>query len=145
MKTRTLAQNQQLHKLLAEAGLTNEKATLADEFSNGRTSRTSELYTTECDALIRHLAAALGQRVLAPTPEQEEQSDRMRRKILSLAHEMRWHLPGTSKVDMARVNAWCDTYGYKKFHLNQYTHAELTKLVSQFKIVYRKYLDELQK
>ncbi len=115
------------------------------QFSNNRTNRTSQLGVLECDALIRHLATGLGQRVAAPTSEQEDESDRMRRKILSLAHEMRWELPGTSKVDMARVNAWCQGFGFKKFHLNQYSHAELTKLVSQFKIVYSKYLKELEK
>ncbi|MDJ0363591.1 hypothetical protein QMK33_00385 [Hymenobacter sp. H14-R3] len=144
-KIRTLQQNQRLHTLLAEAGLTAEKEALAKQFSNNRTGRTSELFTTECGALIDHLEASLGLAPVAPTPEQEEESERMRNKILSLAHEMRWELPGTEKVDMGRVNTWCQTYTKTKKHFNHYTHAELVAMVTQFKVVYRKYLKELEK
>jgi hypothetical protein len=145
MGLRTLKQNERLHALLNEAGLLDEKAALAKQFSNGRTDRSSQLFTTECAGLIEHLEASLGLAAIAPTPEQEEQAEKMRRKILSLAHEMRWQLPGTSKVDMGRVNDWCQTYTKTKKHFNHYTHVELVALVSQFKIVYKKYLTELEK
>jgi hypothetical protein len=145
MGLRTLKQNERLHALLNEAGLLDEKATLAKQFSNGRTDRSSKLFAAECGALIDHLEASLGLTAIAPTPEQEEQAEKMRRKILSLAHEMRWQLPGTEKVDMARVNAWCQTYTKTKKHFNHYSHKELVALVTQFKIVYKKYLTELEK
>lgn len=145
MALRTLQQNQRLHTLLNEAGLADEKPALARQFSHGRTDRSSALTTVECAALIQHLEASLGLVAVAPTPEQEEEAEKMRRKILSLAHEMRWQLPGTDKVDMGRVNGWCQTYTKTKKHFNHYTHAELVRLVTQFKIVYSKYLNQLEK
>lgn len=145
MQLRTLHQNHHLHRLLAEANLTAEKAALATEFSQGRTARSSELTMAECQALIRHLENGLGLAAPAPTPEQQAATDRMRRKIISLAHDMRWHEPGTQRADMARVNGWCQARGFGKKQLNQYTLDELRKLVSQFKIVHKKYMDELAK
>jgi hypothetical protein len=96
----------------------------------------------EAQALIAHLKS-LDPRAKA--------TDRMRNKILSMAHEMGWNLtPGPSpqerggmqkpKIDMAHVNAWCTRHGYLHKPLDDYTHSELPKLVSQFEEVYKSYL-----
>lgn len=62
----------------------------------------------------------------------QDPSDLMRKKIISMAKTMRWLVEGTEKADMARIDAWCIKYG--KFHkaLNNHSHKELTELVSQF-------------
>ncbi len=146
MQTISPPQNRRLHQLLPQAGIDAiDKKALVKEFSNGRTESSRELLMNEAQLLIRHLEASLGLIATAPTAEQDEASDLMRRKILSLAHEMRWEIPATGKVDMGRVNGWCQARGFGKKVLNDYSHAELTKLLSQFKIMYSKYLKELSK
>lgn len=145
MQTITPPQNRRLHQLLPQAGMTAEdKKALVKEFTNGRSDSSRELLMAEAQRLIQHLEASLGLVATAPTAAHEEASDQMRRKILSLAHEMRWELP-SGKVDMGRVNGWCQARGFGKKVLNEYSHPELQKLVSQFKIMYSKYLKELQK
>lgn len=142
----TPPQNRRLHQLLNQAGILGEdKQALVYEFSHGRGTSSKDLLMVEAQHLIQHLEGALGLLATAPTPEQEEASDKMRRKIISLAHEMRWYVEGTGRVDMARVNGWCQARGFGKKVLNQYTHDELTKLLSQFKIVYSKYLSDFTK
>ena len=69
-------------------------------------------------------------------------AERQRRKVISLAHELRWHLPG-GKVDMAKVNAWCVAYGPEKKPLNAYPVKELAKLISQLVIVRDNFLKTL--
>lgn len=145
MQTITPPQNRRLHRLLNDAGIVgDDKRALVLAFTETRTGSSRELLMGEAQQLIRHLEERLGLAATAPTPEQEEASDKMRRKILSLAHEMRWELPG-GKVDMDRVNGWCQARGFGKKALNAYTHDELTKLVSQFKIMYKSHLEALNK
>ncbi|MBA9078961.1 hypothetical protein [Rufibacter quisquiliarum] len=68
----------------------------------------------------------------------------MRKKIISMAHKMRWQIDGT-KVDIARIDAWCRKYGAPAKGFNDYTYNELPKLVTQFGKVYKSYLEGLRK
>ncbi|GGG33273.1 phage protein GemA/Gp16 family protein [Hymenobacter glacieicola] len=135
-------QNKYLHKLLNDLDLMDVKKELVASFSGKGSESSKDLHYTEADSLIKYLERQSSGAL--PTPEEEEASDKMRRKILSLAHEMQWELDN-GKVDMARVNAWCQSKGFGKKVLNDYNHDQLTKLVSQFKIVHKKHLQELQK
>lgn len=142
----TQPQNRRLHKLLNDAGISGEdKRALVSGFTNTRTTSSREMLMVEAQQMIKHLEGALDVVATAPTPEHEEASDKMRRKIISLCHEMRWYIEGTSKVDMARLNGWCQARSFGKKVLNQYSYDELTKLLTQFKIVYSKYLLDLAK
>lgn len=142
----TPPQNRRLHQLLNDAGISgDDKKALVHEFTNKRTTSSREMLMVEAQNLIHHLEGALGLRDNAPTPEQEEASDKMRRKMISLCHEMRWYVAGTDRVDMARLNGWCQARGFGKKLLNQYTHDELTKLLYQFRKVYATYLTDLTK
>jgi polyhydroxyalkanoate synthesis regulator phasin len=142
----TPPQNRRLHQLVNQAKIHEEdKRALIHEFTNGKSTSSKDLLKDQAQHLIQHLEEKLDLVATAPTIEQEVASDKMRRKILSLSHEMRWYLPGTGKVDMKRVNDWCQARGFGKKVLNQYTHDELTKLVFQFKKVYSTYLLDLAK
>lgn len=57
-----------------------------------------------------------------------------------MAHEMNWHIAGTTKIDMKRLDGWCSRFSYKKKHLDSYTYKELPTLVSQFEKVYKSFL-----
>jgi hypothetical protein len=138
----TKSSNARLHQLLNQTGLTDDKKALVLSYSSKNSDSSKDLLDTEARALIRHLEGMV-RNPDGPT-EKALAADKMRRKILSLAHEMRWELPG-GKVDMQRVNEWCQSYGFGKKTLNEHSYDELSKLVTQLKIVYQKFLEELAK
>lgn len=108
-----------------------QKETLVLAFSNGRCKSSKELTLQEAGALITHLKSLDG-------------SHKMRRKIISMAHELGWKIPGTKKIDMDAINEWCKKYGFGKKELNEYTEQELPKLVTQFQNgPYKHYLHNL--
>lgn len=111
-----------------------DKAMMVNGFSGGRTETSKELSFTEATALIRHLKS------LDPL---EKKAETMRRKIMSFAHQMDWHIKGTQKLDMQRVDQWCSKFGYLHKKLNQYSYKELPKLITQFERAYNSYLDKV--
>ncbi len=122
-----------IHVLLNQLGMADKevKAELAFTYSAGRTSSTSELNQDEVKALINFLKKE------AKQPDSPK--EKMVRKILSMAHEMRWELPG-GKVDMNRLNDWCVKYGYKHKPLDQHTESELSLIVTQFERMYQDFM-----
>lgn len=120
-----------IHALLANMDMMAQKAAMVNGISCGRAESTKDLTDEEADALITHL-------------KNLEPRHKMRRKIIRLAHEMHWHLPGTKKIDMERVNGWCQQFGYGHKPLNDYSNSELPKLVTQFEQgPYKHYLSNL--
>lgn len=129
--TMTKDQIKKARTLIAKAGLTEEnKRDLVYSFSNGQTESLTAMGYEDTQALFTHLEQLVGQ------PPSE--ADKMKRKILSLAHEMHWEIPGAAKVDMKRVNDWCES----KFNalLDDLYYLDLVKAVSAFNQVYLKYL-----
>lgn len=104
-------------------------------YSDGRTTRISQLSITEATALIKMLTGT-GQQ------DKETPANKMRGKILSMGHEMFWKLP-SGKIDMPRINAFCIKSGYLHKKLNDYTESELPTLVTQFEKVYSDYLNKV--
>lgn len=111
--------------------------------TNGRTTSTKALTQQEAFYLIDGLvkSVASGSKFAA----QHAACSKMRKKIIGMAREMGWWLPGDMRrVDMERVNAWCMKYGFAKKPLNAYTSQELPKLVSQFESgPYKHYLSRV--
>lgn len=127
----TPAQLRLIRTLLSKMHIEEEdKESIIKGFTGNRTSHISAMRDGETKALIGHLQSMDG----APS------SDNMRNKILFYAHEMNWHQPGTTKIDMTHVNNWCTKQGYLHKPLDDYTYTELPKLVSQFEAVYKSYL-----
>lgn len=98
--------------------------------SDGRTTHISELSKQEAIQVIKSLTSGAN---IPETP-----ASKMRRKILSMAHELHWETRN-GKVDLSRVNGWCVQYGGGK-SLDAYTVTELPTLVSQFESMYLKHL-----
>ena len=113
----------------------DDKEVMVAGFSGGRECSSKFLTSDEANAMIRHLQQLLGNK--------DDKANNMRRKMISYAHQLHWHLPGTQKPDMPRLNAWCKQYGYLHKPLNEYTYKELPKLVSQFKAVFADILNKL--
>lgn len=133
-KLSTYSQIAAIHTLLAKQGLKDEKRNIVMSFTAGRTESVKEMRNEEAAALIGHLKSM--------DPE-EKSADKMRNKILSMAHEMGWHIAGTAKVDMQHVNGWMRSKSYLKKDLDAYRYGELPKLVSQFEEVYKSFLKKV--
>lgn len=101
----------------------DQKRDMIGGFAGGRTRSSRQLTKEEATQLVRHLKS------LDPD---EVKAERMRRKIISMAHEMHWQKPRSNDIDMTRVDGWCRNYGFGKKPLNAYTIQELPKLVAQF-------------
>lgn len=101
--------------------------------TDGRTTSTKELTECEAESLIKGLAATL------PPAYHSQESNTMRKKILSYCHKLHWTTPA-GKVDMERLNAWMLKSSYLHKPLMDYRYEELPALVSQFEKVYKSYL-----
>lgn len=137
--TITPSQLRAIHTLLSKQGLRDEKDSIVSSFTAGRTTHSSAMLFDEAAALIGHLKSL--------DPE-DKASDKMRNKILSMAHEMGWRLAPREgevkgRVDMKRVDNWCLKYGHVKKRLDDYKYNELPKLVSQFDEVYKGHLSKV--
>jgi len=119
--------------LISKAGLENQKNDLAWSFSSQRTEHLSELTYPETQGLVKYLRAYTG------IPE-DNSADKQRRKILSMAHEMHWERPGSTRIDMERVDNWCIRYSGINKPLDAFALLELPALVTQFKMVYMDFL-----
>ena len=123
-----------IYAALGKAGLRDEKDSIVGKFTGGRTSSTRDMSHGEAAELISAL------KEYDPTYQKE---NKMRKRIISMAHEMGWHIPDTKKISLAKLDAWCMQYSYGRKRLNKYEYAELPRLVAQFEIVYKKYLKGL--
>ena len=109
--------------LVTKLGLQKRKKEMTLGFSGGRTDTTTDLTPDEARAYIKYLKSQDPDEIAA---------DKMRKKIISMAHELGYRIPGTTKVDMIKLDEWCIKYGHKHKKLNQYLVDELPLLVTQF-------------
>lgn len=111
-------------------------------FTNGRETSTKKLTSAECNAMCDHLISMYDKMKDAERSKQDAEDEakcqRMRRKIISICHEMGWKRE-TGKIDMYRVNDFCEKRGFGKKKLNYYTSTELPKLVTQFEKLLKDY------
>lgn len=128
---RNAAQNTQLHALIGKLGIGKEtKEDLVYQYTAGRECSSSKMTVAECQALINHL------NVLAKG--KSDVTDKQRKKILSICHEMNWRTEN-GKVDFARLKEYLLKYGYLHKELNNYTDKEIPKLVTQFENLLKHY------
>lgn len=76
---------------------------------------------------------------------EKDPKDLMRKKIISMAHTMRWNVKGTERADIKRINDWCIKYGQFHKPLNTHTNNELAALTTQFQSVMESYLENIAK
>lgn len=129
--------NRRLHMLLAQNRMMGQKAQLIEGATNGRSTSSKDLTVDEARSLISYL------RTLPNA--QQERAEKMRRKIISMAHEMGWHtlVAGRWIADMARLNDWMVKSSYLHKPINRYSYNELPKLVTQFEAVYKSFLNKV--
>lgn len=127
-------QTKAVYALINKLNFQSQKDNIVLGISNGRTSSTKLLTSDETNDLIKYLKSQ--------DPE-EKKAEVMRKKIIAIAHEMHWHIAGSRKADMQRIDAFCVHRGHKHKKLNQYLYSELPTLVSQFEAVYKDYLKKI--
>ncbi len=136
MKTTTPKQLKVIQTLLRQNNIVTEehKRPLIASFTDGRTDSSRAMEIKEAEKLISHLVN------LSPV---EKSADKMRKKLLSMAHEVGWKIQGTDKISMKDVNAWCIKYGHKHKKLDDYKYEELPALITQFETMYKQYLSKV--
>lgn len=140
---RTIAQSNLLHKLLNETGLTKNKPEMVYSFTEGRTHSTAEMSYYECQAMIDHLRAKHS------LTDDGQRANNMRRKIISICHQLGWYekkddklilKDGKPVIDMVRINEWCIKYSHQHKGLNAHSVMDLRVLVTQFERVLSSHL-----
>lgn len=128
----TKQQKQRLWAACKARALPNDtiRDMIADETGN-RTQHSSEMSNVEIQHLIEHVNRS-----------GDTQKNRMRKKLLAMAHKLDWQTVINGKVvaDMERIDNWCKQYGMYGKPFQQHSYKELCKLVSQFEKVYASYL-----
>lgn len=129
-------QNSQLYALLNKLGIDTEtRQEIVSTYTQGRTSSSSKMSVTECQAMINDL------RQRSPN---DTAADQMRKKIISLFIKQGYTLPN-GKADMDAINIWTNKYGHQHKNLNNYQYNELPKLVSQAEQMYFTFLKTMSK
>ncbi|MBL7902917.1 MAG: hypothetical protein JNK73_13050 [Bacteroidia bacterium] len=128
---RNKQQNKTLHGLLNELRIDEEtKEQLVYDFTSKRETSSSKMLVNECQALINHLIMMKNQTSKSvKTQLDNSPENKMRRKVLSVFHEMNWK--NGSGLDWNRINNWMDKFSYLHKPLNNYTKEELPKLITQ--------------
>ncbi|HMO63319.1 MAG TPA: hypothetical protein PKC39_14635 [Ferruginibacter sp.] len=131
------AQYKAAYAIIAKHGLPKEE--IVSSISNGRTSSMRQLSDNESIFLIQFLKQEDERR----SAIQGKDVTAMRGKILYYCHQMGWtktNPSGKKVADVQRFDEWATRHSYLKKKLNQYSYAELPKLVSQFALVYKSFL-----
>jgi len=125
-----------IEKRLHASGVHVERHELIADFTDDRKTSLKELTAWEFNEFLNWLNRTY------PTREDAVKNNLnlQRRKIIALFRKMGWIEKG--KADMERIYAWTLQYGYLKKPLNDYTSAEVPKLVSQVEIIYKKFIED---
>lgn len=137
---RTSQQSNTLYALLAKLNIMSEKEQLCIQYSKGRTHRSSKLSYQECDTLINDLKAIINPNSNSEYSLLPSDSHSLVRKILSLAHELRWEKPD-GKVDIIKLDNWAKERGKFKKALKLHSHSELATLIYQLEQILIKDLE----
>lgn len=131
----------QFYALCNVQGLDKEE--VVNEISKGRTTSLKELTDPEWFALICWLTP------LSKAHWQPKPGDRQRKKMISIARQMNWHMERGVDVGVSyivnRIDRWARAQKYKK-PLMEHTEAELNVLLTIFEQkVFADYLRDLNK
>lgn len=138
----TTEQNKMMHALLAQLNLMSQKGNLILGITNGRTESSRQMTNIEANELLAYLRSQQPALKTSKRSDEKKKADKMRKVMISLAWQMNWtkDVQGKQCCDIEHINRWCQTHGYLKKPFNDYLYAELPKLVTQFKSVYKSYL-----
>jgi len=119
--------------LLNDLGLMEDKKHLVSMTTRGRTDSSKELSVAEAKTLILHLEGVT---------KKDDGADKMRKKIFAICYNIGWiygNSPEDRKINQAAIDKIVQKIGYLKKPLNEFTLAQLPKLVSQFEQIEKYY------
>lgn len=119
-----------IQTLINKLKLQGQKDGLVMSYTNQRTPSVAKMYLHEAIELLGYLNTQ--------TP-----AFKMKGKIIAMAHELGWHKPGTKKINMDDLNAWCIKKGMYKKPLDAHSEKELPHLVTQYEAYYKSVLNRL--
>ncbi len=125
-----------IEKELKTIGFDGSREDLIQQFTNNRKSGLRELNNREYNAFIYWLNDFKKTLKTGYNPENQQ-----RRKIISMFHKMGYQING--KIDMIRLNNWCNTHGHLHKPLMHYKGNDLGKLVTQAEKYYESYIERL--
>ena len=117
----------------------DDKETMVSGFTDGRETSSKYMYFDEAKAMISHLQELQGQQTIKPGTKP------MIGKMLGYARDMGWvnvNADGKMVADFKRMDEWAIKYGYLHKKINDYEYEQLPKLVSQFELVYKSFLNK---
>lgn len=127
--------NAQLNGLLTATGLVGQKESLVLSATKGRSQSRKDLSDFEARGLINFLQQEKN--------KMPDAANKMRRKIISLAYEMHWAKAGDWKAAVKSIDTFClSPKGLFKKELQKHSYAELVQVVTQFEMMYKKYLNK---
>jgi hypothetical protein len=128
-----------IEKRMHQSGVVIPRDELIYDFTDGKKQSLKSLTHWEYNEFINWL-----NRTFPSTPDIKLiRSNAMRRKIIGIFSKMGWRQAG--KADMERIYGWVLQYSYLKKSLNDYSYSELPQLVTQVEIVYKKYIENVEK
>jgi len=128
---RTPQQNVILHTLISKLKIDKEtKSILAFQFTNERTSNSSEMDIYECNNLINHLRNMLNQNTIQTPVKQHLKTDEMdkkRKRLIAKFREMGYNTED-NRADMQRINETLQKHWHKS--INEFEKIELQKIIA---------------
>ena len=123
------------------------KRDLIYQFTKGRSDRTNDMHYEEARMMISHLEDQKSPS-LAKKQQDADAGQRMRRKIISIAHQLGWTDLKTGKVDMNRLNSFLvqrgAVRGPKIKTINDYNNRDLSVIVTQFQQMLKHHLNQFK-
>lgn len=143
----TLSTSQQIirfNTLLNKLGLQDMKRDIIAGATNGRTESTRAMTNDEINQLIERLNGANDMKV----EYDDEKSQKKRRRILSICHQLPLHLGFTrwdgvkSKrvVDLDKLDSFLESRGKYKKGLQRHSNTELSHVIVQFEGMLKSYI-----
>lgn len=121
-KAITKAQLTKIHVLLNQLGLKEQKASIINDLTKGRTESSKEITLYEARDLIEYLSS-------------NDKDDRMRRKVFALAYEIGISWGETAedkKMNAVKIDKFLQEKGSVKKPLYKMNHKELIQTINQF-------------
>jgi len=139
---RTLLQNSILHSLISQLGIdADTKSDLVDNYTNGRTTKSSEMTADECQRMIDDLS--FQQR--NDKAIQNEEKQKLRRTVFTIFFELNWINADMNSTDKtAVINEWLNRKTTFEADLNKLSVDNLNILIAQLRAIKRR-TEESQK
>ena len=140
---RTTSQNRLLYQLFSRLNIDEDnKQMLVLEFTDNRTSRTSEMELIECKQLIQQLEAMIDTSETTKKRYADEELQKNRREIFKLMYDCGFiSSSDTTDRKLFVINAWIKKKMNLEKDLNSLTFDELLLFIKQLRTVRRIYIE----